>query len=155
MRPSKLGRSDQEGEPETWLKPSWWTNRRTCVPMYMSAPPPHTTIRDGRRWACSLVLICAVRGRLEPHLECSLPTLQDQTRLHEPQETFWSRPVLYLLAIQRIHQTPPSCTPSCAWRREKWHFRSPQNPYWSKQVGTLWTAIAHEGNDISGIWYPG
>ena len=35
----------------------------------LSTPPPHITIRDGRRWPCcrSLDLICAVRGRSETH----------------------------------------------------------------------------------------
>ena len=54
---------------------------------------------------------------------------------------FCSRPVPSLLAIQWIHQARPSCTLSSAWRREPGHFRSPQNPHWSKQVGTLWTKI--------------
>ena len=46
---------------------------------------------------------------------------------------FCSRPVPSLLAIQWIHQAPPSCTLSSAWRREPGHYRSPQNPHWSKQ----------------------
>ena len=46
-------------------------------------------------------------------------------------ETFW--PVPSFLAIQWIHQAPSSCVPSSAWRCELEHYRSLQNPHWSKQ----------------------
>ena len=53
------------------LDKTFKVNKQTTlvIPIYLSTPPPHTTVRDGRRWACrwSLVLICAVRGWLEPH----------------------------------------------------------------------------------------
>ena len=44
-----------------------------------------------------------------------------------------SRPIPSLLTILRVHQASPSSIPLSAWRRELGHYRSTQNPHWSKQ----------------------
>ena len=111
-------------------------------------------------WTCrwSVVLHYTVCGynNITQHLRVDLSLIMKLSPcffrikcLCGPQETFWSRPVLFLFTIQRIHQAHPSCIPSYAWICEHWHHHSPQDPCWSTQVGTLWIVIVLNGNSNS------
>ena len=129
-----LGGTDPEGEAEPgWKLQGGQADHMVC-PVYLSTPLPHTNVGGGRRQTCcwSLVLICAVRGWSEPHHDALYLLFQIKHLSMNLKQRLDRAQSHWLLAIQWIHQGPPSCIPSSVWRREPGRYRSPQNPHWSK-----------------------
>ena len=75
-----------------------------------AAPPPHTTVRDGRQWACrwSLVLICAVPQKMIKQGIQLRKWLQGKQRFPDALTRLHVSWVLALIFLLRC-RFPPCC----------------------------------------------